>query len=112
MKKVVAIILVGFVAVLSSGCATFVVRRHDDRSAFTPLYPAVVFDHGVIEMGTEEGSMSGLPWIIFLFGVCDGPFSILSDTLCLPLDIGCWCCGGKKNSKDGPCRPNQEPGGN
>ena len=90
MKKAIAITLSGLVAVLS-GCATIDVRGGGSRSHYPPLYPAVTWDCQGIEMFTAEGSTGERVWAIFFFGICDGPISLITDTLCLPWDLGCWC---------------------
>lgn len=101
LKKRLAI-AAGCVLLMSSGCATFDVRK-EPRPYQPPLYPAVAWDCEGLEMFTTEGTTAEAAWAIFLFGVCDLPFSLVTDTLCLPLDLVCWCCQEKKpdSGKDG-----------
>lgn len=48
-------------------------------------------------MFTTEGSTQDAVFVIVLFGICDGPVSLLTDTICLPCDIVYWW-----NRKTGP----------
>jgi uncharacterized protein YceK len=88
MKKFLAF-ATGVLLAMLSGCATIDVRVND-RSAYPALYPATRWDYDGVEMFTTEGTTWEAIWVVILFGICDGPVSIIVDTLCLPFDIAFW----------------------
>lgn len=72
---------------LLAGCATWQVRV--EGHVWQPIYPATCVDAGVVALyWTEFGWPAGL--MITPLALLDLPFSLVSDTVCLPYDLVVW----------------------
>ena len=91
MRKVLLLVLV---FPLLAGCGTFVARTplREECGGLTRVYPAtwadidLVLIHGAFahyETETRASQKIGL----FCIGVLDTPISLVTDTLCLPVDV-------------------------
>ena len=71
---------------LTSGCGTFAARSGGwvDRSSLPKFYPATSLDAGMISGRGAGDDKDKAGWA--LVGLVDLPFSLVTDTVCLPFD--------------------------
>lgn len=89
MKKI--LIIIAMLPFLS-GCGTFVARTgwRNECSGIPRYYPATVVDAQIIAAPFNlDAELSSLPRRLFgcLVGIVDLPISLVTDTVCIPLDI-------------------------
>ena len=72
-------------AMLLGGCATYEVRFADESTDFLKPFPATIFDAGTVAFMSDEWGFCG--FLLALPYVVDLPFSLVSDTVCLPYDL-------------------------
>jgi|GEM_PF-3493985 len=96
--KIVLLLICLSAAVLTSGCATLFVRSESTVDS-KHVYPATVFDaqifwecgiKGEPPMAMPDPAYRSKPLTRFAFGVgsvIDLPFSIVTDTIMLPVDL-------------------------
>lgn len=90
MKKVIfLILLVPFLA----GCGTYFARSgwRNESSDIPRFYPATAMDYGMMSIwrdnpNTQRKSV-GTKILWSSVGLIDTPISIVTDTICIPLDI-------------------------
>ena len=89
MKK--SIIIFTLLPVILSGCGTINARMPLDSTSRTRFYPATCFDGQMIGAPfiPDNYDTSGFPKLAgcLLMGVIDLPISLVTDTICIPVDI-------------------------
>jgi uncharacterized protein YceK len=85
-----------FCVPILSGCGTFVARTgwRAESPYLTRVYPATSWDyHLAVRLGLLDRYQSERSGIeragMFCLGIADLPISLLTDTVCLPMDIIC-----------------------
>ncbi len=90
MNTTKVIMLSMVVAFMASGCSTIIIRgdkwgKPHAVLAPCPVYLATQGDGRIIGESVKEGGFGN--YVLTFFGILDVPFSIVSDTLLLPLDL-------------------------
>lgn len=71
-------------ALSGTGCATYATRLERDGATYLKPYPATLLDVGTAWYMTTEWDL-GFLWFVPM--MADLPFSLVSDTVCLPYDL-------------------------